>query len=208
MHDFLQDEAIGANRALQMEEAQRLLGGDGRNADDLYDDEDFFANLPVAARRGPFSARLMLFHESSHLGDDYIRRTLKTGFRYSIDGMRTQAAYEPFLWLKVYGGATYLLHTLPSPARRAFQWGFELTSPDLNVSPKLPTSLFLAQDFQSHENVQWNVNSRTVAGVRVGSKDVPRYATVQIGYFEGHSPYGQFFHQPEHYLDLGISLHF
>lgn len=171
-----------------------------------FETVDFFANLPVAARNDAFSARLMLFHESSHLGDDYIRRTADQGFRYSVDGLRGNAAWEPVGWARVYAGFGYLLHTIPSPDRRTLQAGFELTTQELGLSPRYPTRLFLAQDVQSHENAAWNLNSRTVAGVTVGSKNVRRFMRVFLGYFEGHSPYGQFFRRRERYLDLGLSL--
>jgi hypothetical protein len=173
-----------------------------------FETVDFLANLPISVRHDGFSAKGMLFHDSSHLGDDYIRRTGDTGFRYSVEGARVIASYEPQPWARVYGGATYLLHTIPSPARWTLQSGFELTSKDLELSRKYPVRVFLAQDLQSRENVQWNLNSRSMLGVTLGFHDVPRYMRIYVGYFDGHSPYGQFFARREHYADLGVSLHF
>ena len=173
-----------------------------------FETVDFFANLPLAVRHDAFSAQAMLFHESSHLGDDYIRRTTDRGFRYSLEGLKTTVSYEPAPWARVYGGMTYLLHVVPIPQRRAFQGGFELTSKDLELSRKYPVRVFLAQDLQSNENVKWNLNSRSVMGVNLGFHDVPRYMRIYVGYFDGHSPYGQFFARREHYADLGVSLHF
>lgn len=169
---------------------------------------DFFANLPIEIRHGIFSGRLMLFHESSHLGDDYIRRTADMGFRYSIDGLRATVSVEPAKCLRLYGGGTYLLHTLPSPARGALQGGFELTSNELDLLPDYPSWIYLAQDVQSHENVNWNVNSNTVLGLRVGFKGAIRSMRFYLGYFTGHSPYGQFFAQHDHYANFGIAFDF
>ena len=173
-----------------------------------FETVDFLAHLPLAARRGPFSTRVMLFHESSHLGDDYIRRTNDVGFRYSIDGLNGVLSLDAASWARLYAGATYLLHTVPVPARRSAQAGFELTSRELGLATDFPMRVFLAQDLQSHENVRWNVNSRTVAGLQLGFKKVPRYVRLYGGYFTGHSPYGQFFSRLEHYADIGISLLF
>ena len=173
-----------------------------------FETVDFFADLPVAVRHDGFSTQIMLFHESSHLGDDYIRRTNERGFRYSIDGLRSTTSYEPLPWARIYGGGSYLLHAGPSPARWAPQWGFELGTKDLGISRKHPIRLFMGQDFQSHENAHWNVNARTVAGLTLGFQNVPRYLRIYGGYFDGHSPYGQFFQRRERYTDIGISLHF
>lgn len=169
-----------------------------------FETVDFFANLPIEIRRGRFSSRVMLFHESSHLGDDYIRRTGDAGFRYSIDGLRSVAALEPTRWLRVYGGPTFLLHTIPSPKRWMFQSGLELVSDDLGWLEKYPTRLYIAQDAVWRQNVDWRINARTVVGLRIGFKGTLRSARVYVGHYTGRSPYGQFFRQREKWSDLGI----
>ncbi|MDE2039009.1 MAG: DUF1207 domain-containing protein [Elusimicrobia bacterium] len=182
----------------------RFLVGGGVNQ---FETVDFFANLPLSARRGPFSARGMLFHESSHLGDDYIRSTGSTGFRYSIEGARATVSYEPSAWSRLYCGVSYLLHSIPLPQRKAAQWGFELTSRQFGLSAQYPLHIYLAQDFQSNEDVRYNVNSNTEAGLVVGFKDVQRFMRVFLAYFDGHSSYGQFFSRREHYVSVGLALH-
>lgn len=172
-----------------------------------FETVDFNAGLPVEVRHDGFSARAMIFHRSSHLGDDYIRRTGDQGFRYSVDGLSGQASLEPKPWARVYGGFTYLLHTMPSPARRAAQAGFELTSRPIALSRADFMRLFLAQDFQSQESVHWNVNSRTLAGAEIHFKTSPHYMRVYGGAFDGHSPFGQFFSRRERFLEIGISFH-
>lgn len=172
-----------------------------------FETVDFFANLPLAVRHGIYAARFMPFHESSHLGDDFIRRTGQTGFRYSIDGMQLHLSAEPFEWLRAYAGVKYLLHTVPSPARKTAQYGFELTSPALARNSRFPTRLFLAQDVQHPEYNSYNINSNTEAGLIIGFRGVHRVMRVYGGYYTGHSPYGQFFQQKEHYLDIGLSFH-
>lgn len=182
----------------------RFLLGGGVNE---FQTVDFLANLPLYVRHGPFSARAMAFHQSSHLGDDYIRRTGDEGFRYSDEGVNAVLSYEAARWLRVYAGGTYLLHTVPFPQRRSGQTGLEMTSRQL-VGRKYLLRFFVAEDAQTHENVHWNVNSRTIGGVEVGYKGVPRSMRLYGGYFTGHSPFGQFYLQKEHYADVGISLLF
>lgn len=172
-----------------------------------FDTVDFFANLPVTVRRGDVAFKSTLFHESSHLGDDYIRRTGDIGFRYSVEGVRTQAEIDPGRYLRLYGGAEYLLHAVPHSRRWSGQAGFELTSDDLHWSREVPTRVYLAEDLQAHQRVSWNVDSHLVAGVKIGFRESPsRDMRVQAGWFDGHSPFGQFYARRQEYVDLSISL--
>ncbi|MBI4371054.1 MAG: DUF1207 domain-containing protein [Elusimicrobia bacterium] len=172
-----------------------------------FETVDFFANLPLVARKDGISLKVSLFHESSHLGDDYIRATGNQGFRYSVEGARAQASWEPARFARLYGGAIYLLHTVPSPSRWSLQSGLELTTDDLGWSPRVPTRLFLAQDLQWHQRVRWNMDSRTVAGVKIGPRrPSARALRVQLGYFDGHSPFGQFFSRREHHAEVSLAF--
>lgn len=168
---------------------------------------DFFANLPVEIRHGKKSARLTLFHESSHLGDDYFRRTGDPGSRYSVEGVRAVAAIEPGSLLRLYGGATELLHSIPSSGRATLQAGFELTTPDLRWIDH-PCWVYLAQDTQSKQYARWNISSNTELGFRVGFPGVLRAVRTHIGYFTGHSAFGQFRANKESYFHFGSSFDF
>ncbi|MDE2492044.1 MAG: DUF1207 domain-containing protein [Elusimicrobia bacterium] len=166
---------------------------------------DFFANLPVTVRRGGVAFKGVLFHESSHLGDDYIRRTGDTGFRYSSEGLRGLASLDVSPVLRLYGGSEWLIHRVPAVGRWTLQAGVELVSPDLGWSAQAPTHLFLAEDLQSHERVAWNVDSHLVCGLRLGFRKNPtRSMRFQLGWFDGHSPYGQFYAQRTHYADVSL----
>lgn len=169
---------------------------------------DFFLNFPLEVRRGRFSAQVMGFHESSHLGDDYIRRTGSTGFRYSIEGFRTVASYELLPTLRVYGGGTGLFHAIPDDQDGALQYGFEVRSKDLGWLPQHESWVYLAQDFKNYGRSGWNLNSKTDLGLRVGVPKVVRDLRVHVGYFGGRSEYGQFYKNREHYWDTGVTFDF
>jgi hypothetical protein len=168
---------------------------------------DFFANLPVEIRRGPLSGRFTLYHESSHLGDDYIRATGDTGSRYSAEGVSEIASVDLGRFLRVYGGGSYLFHRVPDIPGGTVQGGFELVSSDLRGLPP-HARLYLAEDLQSKEYVGWNLNSSTEAGVRLGYDGVRRQLRLHVGHFQGHSPFGQFRDERVSYNSLGASFDF
>lgn len=171
-----------------------------------FETVDFIASLPLTLRRGDVSFKGSLFHESSHLGDDHIRRTGNSGFRYSTEGARLLAALEPHRMVRVYGGGSYLFHAVPTQDKATVQAGAELMSDDLRWSDRLPIRAFAGQDVQWRQRVGWNPDARTVAGLRFGIKDGTRALRVQGGYFAGHSPFSQFFRERERYLDLQLVL--
>lgn len=169
---------------------------------------DFFGDLPLEFRRGRVSGQVMLFHESSHLGDDYIRRTGSTGFRYSIEGVRTVLSYDAHPLVRVYGGGTGLFHDIPKGQQGGLQYGFEVRSDDLGWNRQHECWVFLAQDFKNYGRSQWNLNSKTEFGVRMGLPKGARAMRVHAGYFGGKSEYGQFHASREHFWDLGVSFEF
>jgi hypothetical protein len=173
-----------------------------------FETVDFLLNLPVTVRRGDVAFKGTVFHESSHLGDDYIRRTGDRGFRYSNEGVRLQTSLEPRRWGRLYAGTTYLLHDVPVVRPWTLQGGFEFFSDDLTwATHRARTRLFVGQDFQSHQDVRWNVDSHTVAGVKLNFREsMTRAVRLQLGYFNGHSPFGQFFARRERYCDVSIAF--
>ncbi len=171
-----------------------------------FETVDFFANLPLEVERGTWEGKFYLYHESAHLGDDYIRDTGNTGFRYSVEGVRGLLSDEVCPHLRVYGGGSYLFHSIPTPQRGTLQGGFELTGPRWRWRRLYLLTPYLAEDVQSHANVQWNVNSNSTLGVRVGFDGTDRTMRAFIGYFVGHSPFGQFYSLPEHYAFIGLGF--
>lgn len=173
-----------------------------------FETVDFTGNLPIAVRHRGFSARATLFHESSHLGDDYIRATGDNGYRYSVEGLRASVSIEPLYWVRIYGGGSYLLHSLPDPARWTGQAGVELTSREIARTRKYPVKLFLAQDLQYKGATAHAPNSRTLAGVILGFDGVPRSMRFSVGHFDGYSPFGQMYKRREAWNDAVISFEF
>jgi len=165
---------------------------------------DLLGELPVSVRRGDIGFSGSLFHESSHLGDDLIRRTGRAARRTTATGLRALAALEPWTWLRAYGGPSFLLDTAPTPKRWGLQAGLEIMSADLHLAADFPIRAYAAEDLQAPERVGCNPNSRLAAGLKIGYKDSPRAARIQAGYYSGHSYYGQLQADREHFADLSL----
>ncbi len=165
---------------------------------------DFYANLPVDARIGKWSGRFMLFHTSSHLGDDYVRSTGAAVTKRAWDVARLLNSYDVASNVRMYGGASYSFRTLPAAGRKALQAGLELQSDWYGDDH---WKFFLASDFQSWERVGWQPQLTTQVGLtyRVSTSN-PRTATLFSEFGTGHMPYGQFYRQSETRWTLGVRL--
>jgi len=167
---------------------------------------DLLGELPVSVRRGDISLLASLFHETSHLGDDHIRRTGRTARRTTATGLRALFALEPWTWARGYAGPSFLLDTAPTPKRWGLQTGLEVMSGDLGLAHDFPVRAYAAEDLQFHERVGFNPSSKFAAGLKIGWKESSKSVRVQAGYYSGHSYYGQFQADREHYADLSLIL--
>jgi hypothetical protein len=76
---------------------------------------DYIIGFPLSNRNGPWSARARLFHQSSHLGDEFLLQPQKpelkaTRINLSFETIELLGALE---WegLQFTAGPSYILHT-------------------------------------------------------------------------------------------------
>ena len=165
---------------------------------------DFFANMPIDIRVGQWSLRLLPYHVSSHLGDDYIKRTGILPDKYSFDSYKTVIAYEPWSFLRLYGGHNYIIRNSKDYlGRHAVQAGMEWTYVRWLGGHIQP---YWATDFQSWERTAWNPGVNTQLGMHIANHpdDHRQKFSVYIEYGAGHLPYGQLFQQEEWHWVLGL----
>lgn len=184
--------------------ASRFHGGHGVNE---FETADLLSGLPLTLRRGDVSFKGAFFHSSSYLADRYARRARSPSNHYSVEGFNLQTAVEPSAWLRLYAGSVYLLRTVPSPARWSLQSGVEMTTEDLHWSDEVAVHAYIAEDIQWRERVGWNPDSHLVGGIKMSPREPSsRAMRFQAGWFQGHSPYGEFFMRREHTFDFTVSL--
>ena len=88
---------------------------------------DFYGNVPLDLRIKWFSMRTMFYHDSSHLGDDYLRENNIQDMNNSWEAWRDIISIQPFDALRFYGGYQQAIHTKPDwEGRRSFQAGTEI----------------------------------------------------------------------------------
>ncbi|HEX6050181.1 MAG TPA: DUF1207 domain-containing protein, partial [Gemmatimonadaceae bacterium] len=174
---------------------------------------DYLIGVPITFRRGPFSTRLRFYHQSSHLGDEYILREDDPTFErenisfesaeliVSIDG-------GPF---RVYGGGEYLWRRDPEELERSVAHGGIELRPARRLLRfgSLAGARFLAAvDVKSSEQQDWDPAFNVRAGFefdRPRDTDPPsRRWGLFFEAYNGPSPYGQFFRKEVRWFGAGI----
>jgi hypothetical protein len=168
---------------------------------------DFLVGPALAWQRGSLSAMVRLFHQSSHLGDEFLLRESVDRINLSYEALDALVSWHPAETLRVYAGGGWLLRREPSSLDRgSLQAGLEATSPRAWAGHVRPV---LGVDVQSRQEHGWDVDLSARAGIQLES---PRLASkrlqILIDYYQGHSPNGQFFDREIEYWALGAHLHF
>lgn len=182
----------------------------GASSSDLVN-TDFIASVYSSVRAKKFSAFGRIFHQSSHLGDEFLLRRVNSAFErinLSYEGADLRFSYEFPYGLRIYAGGGGLFHKEPSSLKVWMtQYGVEFRSPwRLNIAPLRP---IVAVDLKNFQENNWNTDVSARAGVEFDNLQVlGRKLQILLEYFNGNSPSGQFLRNNVEYFGVGAHYHF
>jgi len=165
---------------------------------------DFNVGVPVTWRHGNWSARLRFYHQSSHIGDEFLGAN--PGFQsigFQFDEVDMIVSYDVQRWLRLYGGGAVMINRQPVTIdRNTVQWGFEArASTPLGRSHGLgllsnPILFWpvLTADFKSVEEQGWHINTNLLMGFDMSRVGSFKRLRILFNYYHGYNPYGQFFY--------------
>jgi hypothetical protein len=168
---------------------------------------DYFVGFPLSARLDDWSAMLRLFHQSSHLGDEFLLRVHPQRVNLSYESLDLKISREFGDVLRLYAGGGYLFDQEPSRIDPwSIQYGAELISPwPGRAAGWRPIA---AIDLQHREENDWSVDLSARVGVQLDGVLASRNLQILLEYFRGRSPNGQFFTDKVEYFGLGAHFHF
>ncbi len=177
---------------------------DTRSADLI--NSDFLGGLEVTLRRGIVSARLRVYHQSSHLGDEFLLEN--PGFD------RENLSFEVFdgllsvegRWWRLYGGGGYIFSSDTDLDEGLAQWGLELSGLRWRWASARLAVVFGA-DFQSFEARDWDVTKSLMGGLEFANPAGTHRFRAMLAYLDGSVPFGQFFNT-EKIENYGLQLQF
>jgi hypothetical protein len=170
---------------------------------------DYIFGVPVTFRRRGFSTRVRLYHQSSHLGDEFLLRADTRRQNLSFESLELLLSQEVGP-LRVYAGGERIFNRKADAlAAYLFHGGLEVRSGRSGLFQAVG-----AVDIKGTELTaglqEW---SRAISGrvgleaLRWGADGHPgRLIMLMLEFYDGPSPYGQFFQDDISYL--GVGLHF
>jgi hypothetical protein len=165
---------------------------------------DYIIGLPLTVRRDGFSVRARVYHQSSHLGDEYLLRgTEIQRENLSFESLELLLSQEigPF---RIYGGGERIFRRDPATvAPNLFHAGAELRSGRAGL-----VQFVSGVDLKSTEQHNWSQAVSGRAGVELARPERGghplRLVMILLEMYKGPSPYGQFFQEDISYIGVGI----
>ena len=184
---------------------------DLETSDDLMN-ADYIIGIPVTWRHDDWSGRVRLYHQSSHLGDEYLLRVQPERVNLSFESLEVILAHD-FSSLRIYGGGEYLLRHEPSDlAEGLFHVGLDWrdNEPAFHFSNLASARWVAGVDVKRWIQNDWATQYSVKAGLefsplRKGNNSTRRWSLL-AEFYDGASPYGQFYEDDLRYLGLAIQL--
>ncbi|MGH9375219.1 MAG: DUF1207 domain-containing protein [Terriglobia bacterium] len=179
-----------------------IVAGFGSERTTLYlKSADFHAGIPISFRKGKWSARFQFYHVSSHLGGDYQNLSGFQDFHYSREEIQGLVAYDLPHHVRIYGGPRVLVRTYPSVGRWTFQAGTEWFPPSLSGHY---WKLYLADDFQTRQEVKWQTNISIEPGIQWTTRKGEPITRLEAWFYSGQEPFGELYTRRERVLGAQV----
>ena len=172
---------------------------------------DYIIGFPLGYRNGPWSARARLFHQSSHLGDEFLLQPQRpelrvTRMNLSFEAIEMLGAWE---WegFQFTAGPSYIIHTDSDLKPVSVQAGIDYQDRKPFFKPSM--RLFASVLCHAWEETDWNTDYSIKAGVNIRSPYAEKRGIQIFGeYYYGNLPFGQFYKLRAQYYGVGINVSF
>ena len=173
---------------------------------------DYLVGLPVTYQRGAVTTRFRLYHQSSHLGDEYMAHTQAHRVDLTFEAAELLVSGDVGAW-RLYGGGEYVLAHSPRDLKPAVLHGGVEFRPPAAVARfgRFATGRFVAAlDGKSFQDRGWQPGWSVVSGLEIADPQaVPgsgwRWSLLLKAY-TGPAPYGEFYRDRVASLGLGVGF--
>ena len=170
------------------------------NGNRLLTETDYRVGAPLTYAKGPWQAKFAYEHTSTHIGDEYAEANGRRQEAHVRDEFVFGLARRWNNELRLYGQFGYSFLTSDNIAGddTRFDWGVEFSRQCPTGKRGQPFAAFdmdlrSDQDFAANTTVQ--VGWQWVTANR-------RSARIALEYYDGKSPYGQFFREDENWIGI------
>jgi len=167
---------------------------------------DYTIGAQLTYRNGRDAARLRVYHQSSHLGDEFLLRAQPERINLSFESLELMYSRDWLPW-RFYAGGEYLFHRDPADLKpAAFHGGVEFHG----ERPVWKSGRWVGGiDIKSWEEHDWAADVSAKFGLAFGAAHPGRRRLrVMLEGYKGYAPHGQFYDERISYAGVGIYLGF
>ncbi len=168
---------------------------------------DYIIGLPITYKCGGNSLRLRIYHQSSHLGDEYLQ-TINPSERINLSYETIELIYS-YDWykLRIYAGGEKIYNRQPSDLKtRSYHLGMEFRGSKERV---LSGRVISGLDMKSTEENNWHVDTSVKGGLEFGHSSPGQRGLRLTGeWYKGYDPHGQFYNNRVEYYGIALALSF
>lgn len=166
---------------------------------------DYLVGLPLTHRNGGFSGRVRIYHQSSHLGDEFLLAREPERINLSFESLELLLSQEMGA-LRIYGGGETFFRREPGDLpRHLAHGGLELRPPPVGAG-----RFVAAVDVKAVDDDSWETGWSARAGVEIARipspGHPPRIISVMGEFYDGPAPYGQFYREDIRHWGFGVHL--
>jgi hypothetical protein len=223
-------ESLGMARFFHEDEAHQVHGGQfqidlsggiiaqfdllGESSDLI--NADYIIGIPLSYRIDNFSLRGRIYHQSSHLGDEFLLNTKPppTRVNLSFESLELLAAYQ-LSSLRLYGGGEWIVRRDPDDLDPGlFHSGFEYrhSHPLGHFASDWVGTLLVALDVKFWEEHDYYPSFSLKTGFEFGMENDfeqrERHWRLLLEAYQGIAPFGQFFSDDQQLHSLGLGVQF
>ncbi len=165
---------------------------------------DYRVGFPITFATECWQLRAAYEHASSHLGDQLIDTSGRQPFRHVRDEATLAASYQYDRRLRVYALIGVAIQTMGAVGsnRDRYTLGLEWTEPETSDFG----DPFAAVHVEINSDQDYTPNTTVQVGWRVMHPTWPIGGRLALEFYEGRSPYGQFFEDHERWGGVAFAV--
>jgi hypothetical protein len=175
-------------------------------SDDLIN-ADYTVGLPLTYRRGPYSLRLRIYHQSSHLGDTVLLGEIAPDREdLSFESIELLGSLDVGRWRGYLGGEYLFRHNPDEVDPSGLHGGLEYRGHKPLLGNGRPVG---GVDIKSWEQHEWQADIALKLGLEFGDSSAgKRRLRLMLEAYDGFAPHGQFYEQEVTYFGCGLYVGF